>query len=604
MLFLSKKSLFKSLKLLPINFDQPWWQLLTMQKELIALIIAISISTQIFWTLSPLFLAWVYTSGSALACGGLLVAWLLVDCLDVYAKQLDIALQVRCIDSIYQGAHHYLLTVDPRYHVHRSSGTILGKIDRGARGYEEILENAMHDFLRLIVALITMNITLYNYSKALAISISIVFIGMFFAGYHIAQYTTRKREQGFIKTDDAFRSAAVENMLQIHQIRASFASDYMSQKLTQKITDNMYVGIDLWFTYQLTKFALMVIYLSALFSVICVMAWQTAHGLISVASAVGLTVAYINSTKKIVDVMKPFRHFMRGWTSVHDLFEFIHTFGKETFPVLGNKDSTTIDQSTISILAAGISFDYDAAQLFNNHSFTITCPQTQTNKLYGIIGPSGSGKTTLLSILGGQLKPISGTVLINDIDIYTVPDSTRRQLIALQGQVSSAVRGNARYNLLFGLPADHGFDDTHLTNLLERVGLFSTLATHQGLETMLGEGGLSISGGQRQRLNFASLYLRAQHYKPLLILIDEPTSSLDELSEATITTMIEELAHTAVTLVIAHRLKTVEQATGIIDLSLLEQEKTITPYTRHTLLEKSEYYQRLTCGKVQLDSRQ
>ena len=111
-----------------------------------------------------------------------------------------------------------------------------------------------------------------------------------------------------------------------------------------------------------------------------------------------------------------------------------------------------------------------------------------------------------------------------------------------------------------------------------------------------------MSGGQRQRLSFAGLYIRAQFYKPLLILIDEPTSSLDEISEMEITRMIEELAEHSVTLVIAHRLKTIEHAIGIIDLSLLSEDKKITPYTPADLLERSNYYAQLMGGKLQLDS--
>ena len=88
----------------------------------------------------------------------------------------------------------------------------------------------------------------------------------------------------------------------------------------------------------------------------------------------------------------------------------------------------------------------------------------------------------------------------------------------------------------------------------------------------------------------------------MLILIDEPTSSLDEVSEAAITLMIEELAQSAMTLVIAHRLKTIEKAVGIIDLSLLAHEKNIIAYNPSMLLSHSLYYKQLVRGMVQLDS--
>jgi ATP-binding cassette subfamily B protein len=130
--------------------------------------------------------------------------------------------------------------------------------------------------------------------------------------------------------------------------------------------------------------------------------------------------------------------------------------------------------------------------------------------------------------------------------------------------------------------------------------LFSVLK--DGLNTSLGEGGLNLSGGQRQRLNFAGLYLRACYYKPLLILIDEPTSSLDELSEAAITQMITELSSMSVTLVVAHRLKTLEDAKGLIDLSLIGQDQEIVPYTAAELYKRSAYFKALKENKIALDS--
>jgi ABC-type multidrug transport system fused ATPase/permease subunit len=336
-------------------------------------------------------------------------------------------------------------------------------------------------------------------------------------------------------------------------------------------------------------------YLISLFGLLSYLVWQVGQGVTSIASALGLVVAYIHSTKSVVNIANPFRKYMRGWAFVKDLFDTIALFGKQGYPVLGTATDSLVRYDSITIHAHNICFDYDTADadLFNNHTFTLHCSRAQKNKLYGIIGASGSGKTTFVSILGGQLKPIHGTVTIDTIDIYSVNDAVRRQLIALQGQVATNVRGTVKYNLLFGLPEHHGYTDQYLLKILERVGILHVLSAHEGLNTMLGEGGLNFSGGQRQRLNFAGLYLRACYYNPVLILIDEPTSSLDELSEAAITEMIVELAHTTITLVITHRLKTVKEAVGLIDLSLLATEKEITAHTPEELKIKSKYYSQL-----------
>jgi ABC-type multidrug transport system fused ATPase/permease subunit len=263
-----------------------------------------------------------------------------------------------------------------------------------------------------------------------------------------------------------------------------------------------------------------------------------------------------------------------------------------------------------TIIAHNLSFDYNAkTQVFDKHSFSLEVNQNQPNKLYGIIGPSGTGKTTLISILGGQLKPTSGKIEIDGTDIYAVTDLVRRTLITMQMQTSTSLRGKLKYNMLFGLPDlweesedfTPTYTDEYLIEVLNNVGLWKLFEGKDGLDTLIGEGGLNLSGGQRQRLNFAGLYLRAKYFKPSLILIDEPTSSLDEISEFAITKMINELAQNAITLVVAHRLKTLDQAVAIFDSSLLESSNEMEFMTKPQLMQKSQYYQDLMAGKATLE---
>ena len=599
-MFLSKKSVQKKVALLPIDFTQPWWSLILEQKWLFIIISLITIVVRIFWSISPFLIAKVFEVDTVAACMMLFLTWIFIDCINAYSRQLNTQFQLQCIHSIYHNAHQYLLSIDPRYHVYRSSGAILGKIERAARGYEDLLDQITFEFIPLLVGLITMIITVCQFSLSLGLGISFAFLGMLIFGYYFARYACRPWESGFIDTDDAFKQVAVENLAQIQLVRATFASDYINNKLTDSIETNMRSESNVWMSYIITTFFLNMFYLGTIFCLITMLAWQIQKGITLVVSAVGLVLAYIQSTKELVSITKPLRRYMRGWTAVSDLFAFMPTFGKQTYPVLGgNVQAYSVKDEMITIKAQSISFDYEMAKLFNNHSLILQCEDAQSNKLYGIIGPSGSGKSTLLSILGGQLKPSKGTVMLNAIDIYEVTDFTRRELIALQGQIATNLQGTVKYNLTFGLPHNHGYEDYYLLSIIERIGLTPILAN--GLETVLGEGGLNLSGGQRQRLNFASLYLRAHYYKPVLILIDEPTSSLDEISEAAITDMIIELAHFAVTLVIAHRLKTVEKAVGLIDLSLLGDEKDIVPYTPAELQQRSSYYCQLIKGKIGFD---
>ena len=586
-------------ELLPIDFSKPWWSIIMHQRWLALFLIISVLIRDIFWSLEPILVAVVLARKSWLFFFGACLVWAIAELNTFIMRRVNVRFQMQIIHSVFYNAHHYLLTIDPQYHIKRSSGAILAKIERAARGYEEVLEKVTFDFAPLIIGMATMVIILSHYSILLACFILVCLVIMICYGYYFARYACKEREREFIKTDDDFKAAALENLAQVHLIRASFSTDYMHKKLTDKVKTNCLEEQRFWVSYINVSNILNIIYTISVLFLIGFFVHGVQNGTVPLSHAIGIVLAYIQCTHQI-KILQPFR--MREITAIKDLFKFMPEFGKQTIPVFDGKAPLVPKDKGIELNANNVVFGYGQATLFNHHSLVINDSIEQPNKLYGIIGPSGVGKTTLLSILGGQLKPLQGTVFINGVDIYRINDQARRQLIALQGQVATSMKGSVRYNLLFGLPEDNGYSDDYLLETLSRTGLKSALERHQGLDTVLGEGALNLSGGQRQRLNFASLYLRATFYKPSLILIDEPTSSLDEISEVAIIQMIMELASSAVTVVIAHRLKTIEKAVGLIDLSLLSASPEIKVYTPEELIQQSTYYQRLLEGSESFDA--
>lgn len=281
-----------------------------------------------------------------------------------------------------------------------------------------------------------------------------------------------------------------------------------------------------------------------------------------------------------------------------------------------NIDSTDEKDLYTSIVLTGVSYKYlDTKQpVFTNLNLVLSKQASKlTHGLYGVIGPSGVGKSTLISIIGGQLKPQSGKVEIFNTNIYEVEDLIRRTLICYQIQTATNIRGKVKENLLFGISDFMQITDQYLVELLKKVGLWNVFEGKDGLETLIGDGGLNLSGGQRQRLNFASLYLRAKHFKPKVVLIDEPTSSLDEMSEKAITNLIHELSESSVVFVVAHRLVTLKNADGIFDLTLIQPQnnnlngtntnylQSLVPYSPAELLNTSKYYNDLINNKESLD---
>lgn len=198
------------------------------------------------------------------------------------------------------------------------------------------------------------------------------------------------------------------------------------------------------------------------------------------------------------------------------------------------------------------------------------------------VGPSGSGKTTLVKLLVGLYVPGEGRILYNDeVGTAVDLDELRRQ-IGLVTQDTQLFSGSIRENLLFVQPEA---SDAECLEVLTKAACTSLLTrAHQGLDTAIGEGGVKVSGGERQRLSIARALLR----RPRLLVFDEATSSLDSLTEQEITATIRGLAsEDMITVLIAHRLSTVLHADRIY---VLEQGRIIESGCHASLLEQKGLY--------------
>jgi ATP-binding cassette subfamily B protein len=198
------------------------------------------------------------------------------------------------------------------------------------------------------------------------------------------------------------------------------------------------------------------------------------------------------------------------------------------------------------------------------------------------VGPSGSGKTTLVKLLVGLYRPQRGQVLYNGKPETSIDLDELRTQIGFVTQDTQLFSGSIRENLLFVNPTA---TDAECLEVLKRAACDSLLArADRGLDTVIGEGGVKVSGGEKQRLSIARALLR----RPRLLVFDEATSSLDSLTEEEITSTIREVASSQViTILIAHRLSTVLHADII---HVLERGRIVESGRHEDLLERKGLY--------------
>lgn len=601
--FLSLKS---KTKVLAVDFKKGWTQIIFDQKKYFIISFLFESLSQIFYTLLPAIIAWVIQSKAHSYLWPLMLGWFFANIADFFSSYYSLILSTQTVNSIQFNAFKFFITVDPIYHARRESGKIFAKVERAARSYEDVLNMIILDIIPMLVALVTAICSLMFIDVSLGLYALLLLIVIAFLSVVLNILYAKAFEKRLISADDEVKTINVESLTQVLLIRSCYASKDIIEKSKNASHNLISNESTAWITFNFMTAVTKFLYLIS----VGLVSSHLLNSSISATIGVSLILTYIRGTYETIKIGRRIRVLLRSITRILDLFDFIDQFGTQSFPVL-TSTSNHYDQisraradNVLDIELKNLYFNYNPkVKIFENHNLTLSIPKDQSNKLYGIIGPSGIGKTTLLSILGGQLKPTQGQVLINNIEVYDLDDLERRHIVSLQGQIASSLKGTLRNSLLLGLPAETIYSDEQLASILKEVGIWHIFEEKEGLETQIGEGGLNISGGQRQRLNFASLYLRSKYYRPLLILIDEPTSSLDEISEKAITKMINQLAHDAVTLVIAHRLKTIENATAIMDFSLIPQEKDIKFYDKEELSNKSVYFNKLVKGQIMTEDQ-
>lgn len=227
-----------------------------------------------------------------------------------------------------------------------------------------------------------------------------------------------------------------------------------------------------------------------------------------------------------------------------------------------------------------VNFSYDLRRpILHRLSFVIPAKKT-----VALIGPTGSGKSTIAKLLMRHYDLLAGQITIDDQDIRCVTQSSLQKIIAIVPQHTPLFNNTLRYNITYARP---DVSDNEIKECIERTKLDLLIKSlPDGLDTIVGEHGLKLSGGEKQRVAIARAILK----KPSIYIFDEATASLDTKTERSIQQNIQEISHNTTTIIIAHRLSTIIHADHIL---VLDQGTLVEEGNHDNLLKMRGLYARL-----------
>lgn len=247
-------------------------------------------------------------------------------------------------------------------------------------------------------------------------------------------------------------------------------------------------------------------------------------------------------------------------------------------PVLGSAGAA-------GIRFAGVRFGYGDRIVLHDVSFDIPAGSHTA-----IVGPSGAGKSTLLSLIERFYDPEAGTVLLDEEDVAAIPLPELRQIVAFVEQETPVLAGTVGENIRYSHPEASDEDMRETVEQVRLTGLVNRLPN--GLDTDVGDAGVLMSGGERQRIAIA----RALIGRPRVLLLDEATSQLDAVNETAMRETIRQTAGPECTVVtVAHRLSTV---TGADQIIVLSQGQVVATGRHHELMAASDVYRELVEGQL------
>ena len=467
----------------------------------------------------------------------------------------------------------HLHNLSLRFHLDRRTGALNRVVERGIKGIENIVRLAILNTVPTIFEFIFVGLILliqFDWRYLLIVTITIISYSYFTIKYSSLRVVFRQRMNSH---DEDANNKSLDSLLNYETVK-----HFNNEKIEEKRFDDAMAGYEKASIKTLTSLSFLNFGQTAIFTIgltLCMVlsGLEVKAGDQTIGDFVLINALLMQLAIPLNFFGFIYREISQGLTDLNSLFSVL-----KIEPEINDKENAiSMKFNKAEIKFKNVSFSYDGKRkVLDNIDFNIT-----SGSSLAIVGPTGAGKSTISRLLFRFYDVTKGRILINGKDIRDISQASLRKNIGIVPQDTVLFNDTVSYNLRYGKV---GSSEKEIWKVAEQAQLSELIKTFpDGMNTVVGERGLKLSGGEKQRVAIARTLLK----NPPILVLDEATSALDTLTEREIKESLNDLAEKRTTIIIAHRLSTIVEANKIL---VLNKGNIIEQGTHKQLLRKKGLY--------------
>jgi ATP-binding cassette subfamily B protein len=483
-------------------------------------------------------------------------------------------LDVSTVYDLKQKYFGHIIKLDYNFHTTHKTGSLISRLGRGGSAMERMNDSIIFQFGPLVLELIISIIAFLYLDKLSALVISITMI-VFISFSYLRQKRSEKSNIIANKTEDIEKGNMADFFTNMDSIRNYGKEEYIKLRykgLSAKTKKNQLVNDDYYRTTSAGQSFILAL------GTFFLMYLSTSHflkGQMTLGTLTFIYTTYLGLIGPMFDFVSGIRNFSRSMADFQELFEY----GKFQNEIKNNPDAKKLDIKNGEIEFKNVSFNYGKRKIFENFNLEI-----KPNEKIALVGHSGSGKTTIIKLLYRLYNLNSGEIFIDGKDIKNFKQESLRSELSIVPQECVLFDDTIFNNIKFSKP---NASNEEVMKAIKFAQLDKVIKNFPNKEnTIVGERGVKLSGGEKQRVSIARAILANKK----ILILDEATSSLDSQTEHEIQTDLKKLLEGRTSIIIAHRLSTIMNADKIV---VMKNGKIVQIGKHQDLIYKPGEYQQL-----------